>query len=209
MKIEKKVRKISFIFSGEKEENKVSNKGKPKNIDFFEFSKKVLNTIGHFELETMQKINNSFIHPYQCANVICKGVNIGFISKLHPSVCNDFDLPDTFIAEIDFDKIQSDLTIAKTHSKFQSSKKDLSIVVPKDMEYSKIKTLINTIKDTNIKQFNLIDIYTDEALGDNESLTIRFILQNDNKTLNEEEISSSLDKILSTLNNKLKITLRQ
>ena len=205
----KESKKISFIFSGEKEENKVSNKGKPQNIDFFEFSKKILNTIGHFELETMHKINNSFIHPYQCANVISKGVNIGFVSKLHPSVCNDFDLSDTFIAEIDFDKIQSNLTIAKVHSKFQSSKKDLSIVVPKDMEYSKIKNLINTIRDTSIKQFNLIDIYTDEALGDKESLTIRFILQNDNKTLNEEDISSTLDKILSTLNNKLNIILRQ
>ncbi len=157
----------------------------------------------------MHKITNNFIHPYQCANIIRKGINIGFISKLHPSVCDDFDLPDTFIAEIDFNKIQHNLTIAKAYSKFQSSSKDLSLVVLKDMEYSKVKSVINASKDANIKQFNLIDIYTDEQLGDKASLTIRFILQNDNKTLNEEEISSSLDKVVNTLNKKLNIKLRQ
>ncbi len=202
-------KKISFVFSGEKEEKSISNKAKPQNIDFFEFSKKILNSVGSFELETMHKITNNFIHPYQCANIIRKGINIGFISKLHPSVCDDFDLPDTFIAEIDFNKIQHNLTIAKAYSKFQSSSKDLSLVVLKDMEYSKVKSVINASKDANIKQFNLIDIYTDEQLGDKASLTIRFILQNDNKTLNEEEISSSLDKVVNTLNKKLNIKLRQ
>lgn len=201
--------KISFIFSGQKEIEEVSNSGKPQNINFFEFSKKVLNTVGKFDLEPMDKIDNSLIHPYQNAKVLVEGEEIGFISKLHPSVASDYDLSDTFIAEIDFDKINNDLVTVNAYSKFQASKKDLSIIAPKTMEFRKIKNAINSIEDKNIKQFNLIDIYSDEKLGDNESLTIRFILQNYEKTLEEEDITSTMNKILDTLNSDLGIGLRE
>ena len=200
--------KISFVFSGQKELESVSNSGKPENIDFFGFAKKVLNTVGKFDLEPMEKLENDLIHPYQNSSVIVDGKVIGFISKLHPSVSSDYDLSDTFIAEIDFEKVLNELIKVESYSKFQASKKDLSIITPKSMEYKEIKNTINSIKDENIKQFNLIDIYSDEKLGSNESLTIRFILQNNTKTLEEEDITSTMNKILETLNEKLSIGLR-
>ncbi|WP_321468949.1 phenylalanine--tRNA ligase subunit beta [Halarcobacter sp.] len=205
-RVEKSV--ISFIFSGQKELESFFNAGKPENIEFFEFAKKVLNTVGKFDLEPMAKLPNDLVHPYQNASVIIDGEKVGFISKLHPSVADDYDLSDTFIAEIEFDKIYNELTKVDAYSKFQASKKDLSIIVPKNMEYSEIKKTINSIGDKNIKQFNLIDIYSDEKLGDKESLTIRFVLQNNDKTLEEEDITSSMNNILEALNEKLGIGLR-
>ncbi len=47
-----------------------------------------------------------------------------------------------------------------------------------------------------------------KKLGDNESLTIRFVLQNDEKTLSEEDITTSMNKILKTLDEKLGLNLR-
>ncbi|MBS9782601.1 MAG: phenylalanine--tRNA ligase subunit beta, partial [Arcobacter sp.] len=87
----------------------------------------------------MENINNAFIHPYQSANILVDGKVIGFISKLHPSVTKDYDLSDTFIAEIDFDSIKNEQVKVQSYSKFQASKKDLSIIVPKDLEYKEIK----------------------------------------------------------------------
>jgi len=199
---------ISFIFSGQKEIESFNNSGKPKDIEFFEFAKKILNTVGKFDLVPMKKISNKLIHPYQNGSIIMDNQEVGFISKLHPSVCDDYNLSDTFIAQIDFDKIKDDLTKVEPFSKFQSSKKDLSIVAPKSMEYKEIKDVINSIDDENIKQYNLIDIYSDEQLGDNESLTIRFVLQNDNKTLDEDDITSTMNNIQNILNEKLGISLR-
>lgn len=204
----KESKKIAFIQTGFIEQEEISNSGKPKNVDFFSFSKKVLNTIGKFDLEPMSDINNSFIHPYQNANVLIDGKIVGFISKLHPSVCSDFDLNDTFIAQIDFEAIKNDIVKTNSYSKFQSSKKDLSIIAPKSLEYKEIKKVINSLNDKNIKQFNLIDIYSDEKLGNNESLTIRFVLQNDEKTMEEEDITTTMNSILDTLNQKLSIGIR-
>ncbi|MDD2886575.1 MAG: phenylalanine--tRNA ligase subunit beta [Aliarcobacter sp.] len=202
-------KKISFIQTGSAELEDFSNAGKPKNIDFFSFSKKVLNTIGKFDLEPMTNIDNLFIHPFQNANVLIDGKVVGYICKLHPSVCADFDLNDTFIAEIDFEAIKNDLVKTTSYSKFQSSKKDLSIIAPKSLEYKEIKKVINSLNNSNIKQFNLIDIYNDEKLGTNESLTIRFVLQNDEKTMEEEDITTTMNSILDALNKELSIGLRQ
>ncbi len=202
-------KKISFIQSGSAELEDFTNAGKPKNIDFFSFSKKILNTIGKFDLEPMTQIDNLFIHPYQNANVLIDGKVVGYICKLHPSVCTDFDLNDTFIAEIDFEAIKNDIIKTSSYSKFQSSKKDLTIIVPKSLEYKEIKKVINSLYNSNIKQFNLIDIYHDEKLGENESLTIRFVLQNDEKTMEEDDITTTMNSILDALNNKLSIGLRQ
>ncbi len=201
-------KKISFVQTGAKELEDISNSGKPSNIDFFSFAKKILNTVGKFDLEEMSEISNSFVHPYQNANVIVESKVIGYISKLHPSVAEEYDLNDTFIAEIDFDAIANDLIKVDTYSKFQASKKDLSIIAPKSLKYKEIKDVINGINDKNIKQFNLIDIYNDEKLGENESLTIRFVLQNDEKTLEEEDITKSMDGVLKALEEKLSITIR-
>mgnify|MGYP003414393889 FL=1 len=202
-------KKISFIQSGSAELEDFTNAGKPKNIDFFSFSKKILNTIGKFDLEPMTQIDNLFIHPYQNANVLIDGKVVGYICKLHPSVCADFDLNNTFIAEIDFEAIKNDIIKTSSYSKFQSSKKDLTIIVPKSLEYKEIKKVINSLSNSNIKQFNLIDIYHDEKLAENESLTIRFVLQNDEKTMEEEDITTTMNSILEALNNKLSIGLRQ
>jgi len=201
-------KKMSFVYSGDKEDECFANGGKPGELSFFEFAKKILNITGQFEIEPMSDIGNKFIHPYQNGNIIIDGSVVGCISKLHPSIASEFDLPSTFIAEIDFDKIKDELVVTQSFSKFQSSKRDLSIIAPKNIAYSKIKTIINKIKDDNIKQFNLVDIYSDEKLGENESLTIRFVLQKDDKTMAEEDITTTMDNILETLNKELGIGLR-
>ena len=200
---------LGFIFSGESEAESVANKAKPSNIDFFSFSQKLSSIIGEFELETMKKIDNSFIHPYQNATIIKNGKTIGHVYKVHPTVSKDFDISnDTFIAEINFDLLNNETVIATHISKFQSSKRDLSIITPKNLEYKNIKKAINSLKINEIKQFNLVDIYSDDKLGENESLTIKFILQSETKTFEESDINEIMDKVLAKLEKDLNIGLR-
>jgi len=202
-------RKLGFIFSGQKEDESLSNNGKPKDMTLFDFGQKITNCIGEFELEVKTDIKDKFLHPYQCANIIQHGKVIGFISKLHPTVTTDFDISsNTYVAQIDFEKLNNNLIKASHVSKFQSSKKDLSIVVPNSMEYKEIKTVLNSLNIEELKQYNLIDIYTDEKLGDNASLTIKFVLQSDTKTLEDDDITSIMDKIQNSLEEKLNISLR-
>ncbi len=200
--------KMALVFCGEKESASIQNNGKPSNLTFFEFANKVGNVIGKFDLEPMDKIPNDFIHPYQQANIIIDGQVKGYIAKLHPNVANDYDLSDTFVAHIDFDTVEDKFIKATAISKYQASRRDLSFVAPKSLEYKEVKKVINSLDIDVIKQYNLIDIYSDEKLGENESLTIRFVLQSDSKTLEEEDITKVMDRILESMNDKLGIGLR-
>jgi phenylalanyl-tRNA synthetase beta chain len=200
---------MGFIFSGEKENPSVSNNGKPQEIDFFEFAGKISAIFGDFELQAKKKLTNDTIHPYQNADIIFKGKTIGSIYKLHPNVTKDFDISkETYFCEVVLDQLTYDTIFATDISKFQSSRRDLSIVVPKNVPYKNITKAIDALQIAEIKQYNLIDIYSDETLKDNESLTLRFTLQSDEKTFTEEDINAIMDKEVEKLQKDLNLELR-
>jgi phenylalanyl-tRNA synthetase beta chain len=203
------IKTAGFIYSGEAENPSILNNAKPKNIDLFSFSEKLANIIGEFELQPMKKILTNFVHPYQNANIIKNGKSIGTLYKLHPTVADDFDISkNTFIAQINLDSLKNNTIIATNISKYQASRRDLSIIAPSSMEYKEIKKVIKSLRIKEIKQFNLVDIYSDEKLGSDESLTIRFILQSETKTFEESDINTIMDKILTKLQEELQIGLR-
>ena len=208
IKIEQNLKKISFIQSGNKEDISFLNNAKPKEINFFEFSKKLIDIIGKFDIEPIKKIDNKFIHPYQNGNIIINNKKIGYISKLHPEVSKEFNISDnTFISEIDITLIDRNLRKATYYSKFQSSKRDLTILKPKNIKYVDIRNTIDNIEDNLIKSFKLIDIYSNEK-DLNESITIRFNLQKDRQTMQDIEIENSIQNVLKELNDKLNIGLK-
>ena len=203
------IKKVGFIFSGESENPSVQNSAKPKNIDLFSFSEKIANIVGEFELQPMKKIISDFVHPYQNATIVKNGKNIGIIYKLHPVVADDFDISkNTFIAQLNLDTLKNETIIASNISKFQASRRDLSIIAPANLEYKEIKKVIKSLRIKEIKQFNLVDIYSDEKLGNDESLTIRFILQSETKTFEESDINDIMDRILNKLQEELNIGIR-
>ena len=112
------------------------------------------------------------------------------------------------MCELDFKLLDNSLKTAKTRSKYQSSQKDLSLLVPKTMKFATIKQIIDEIKPDEVVKFYPVDKYSDEELGENVSLTIRFILQREDRTLGDEDITSSMETILKELKNKLNIGLR-
>ncbi len=200
---------FGFIFSGEESAPTLKNQGKPEDITFFDFAEKLSAIFGDISLQPMKKIVNDSIHPYQSADIILDGKTIGSVYKLHPTVADDFDISkETFLAEIKLDQLVTETVLANDISKFQSSRRDISIVVPKTMEYKNIKKVIDSLKIEEIKQYNLIDIYTDENLGENESLTINFVLQSNEKTFTEDDINEIMDKVIGKLKDDLGVELR-
>ena len=202
--------KMAFVFSGLVENELFVNNGKPKNIDFYTFADKLNSIIGDFELKKIDEnnIENKFIHPYQSADIFINSKKVGFITKLHLNIAKNLELPDTFMAEIDFDKIDFNLKDAHKFSKFQSSTRDLSLLIPKDLEFYKIREEIRTQEIPYLKELYPLDIYQSEELGENMSLTLRLILQSNEKTLEEEDINSVTKNILEHLQNSLNIGLR-
>jgi len=199
--------KLGVIFSGEREAENISNAGKAPVVDFGYFVQKISDIIGDFELvpnETKHKLS----HLYQSAAVVIDSEVVGEIFKLHPVVQKDYDLDTTYMCEIDFKKIPFELKKANKISKFQASFRDLSILMPLDMNYSAIKDVIQKNACDELVRFYPVDRYTDESLGENMSLSVRFVLQSEEKTLQEDDITSAMDGILKALKDELGVGLR-
>jgi phenylalanyl-tRNA synthetase beta chain len=185
--------KAAFVISGNAEFENIKNSGKPKKVEFKDLVDKLAQIIGEFEL-----VENDFhpiAHPYQNAKIVKNGKEIGIIAKLHPKIGKDFEIDDTVFAEIDLDKIKPVKKEAKEINKFPKVTRDLSIVVPKNIAYKEIFELINNLIIKELVDFYPIDIYD---LGENNSLTIRFVIQG-NKTLTDNEINDIMQKILNSL----------
>ncbi|MDD5119096.1 MAG: phenylalanine--tRNA ligase subunit beta [Sulfuricurvum sp.] len=200
-------KRIGFIVSGAMESEKIANAGKPAVIDFASFTKLISDVAGSFELVSHTP-THTLAHPYVCAKVVIGGVDAGELFRLHPSVEEEFDLPQTFMCELNVDSLPFGLIEAQPYSKYQASFRDLSLLVSKELTYETIKAVIEKGASAQIRRFYPVDRYVSESLGDQMSLTLRFVLQSDDKTLEEEDITAAMDGVLNTLNVELGVSLR-
>ena len=196
-----------LAYAGEKEVASLANAGKPEPIDFPTFAQKVADVIGPFELRACEP-KNGLMHPYQSAEVVMEGEVVGVVGKLHPVVAERFDLPDTYFAELELPKLQQRHVHAKPISAFTPVQRDLSVLVPKETPYAAIReTLRKTLPDT-VQNFYPIDRYEDERLGDEVSLTLRFVIASLERTLEEEEINAVVEDALKALESACGAKLR-
>jgi len=199
--------RMSFLFSGNKERDALSNGGKPEAVDFAYFTQKISDVIGDVELKPCE-MSHRLAHPFQSAEVVQNGVSIGTLFKLHPTVQENYDLDAAYMCELDFEKLEYGLKQASPFSKFQVSFRDLSVVAPEAMAYDAIKSVIEKASSDEVVRFYPVDRYQDEAMGENVSMTIRFVLQSHEKTLEEEDITGAMGGILSALESDLGLELR-
>lgn len=198
---------IGFIVSGAMESEKIANAGKPAVIDFASFTKLIADVCGSFELVSHTP-THSLAHPYVCAKVFINGAEAGELFRLHPQVEEEFDLPQTFMCELKMDTLPYALIEAQPYSKYQASYRDLSVIISKEVSYETIKAVIEKHSSAQVRRFYPVDRYVSESLGEQMSLTLRFVLQSDEKTLEEEDINAAMEWILSGLRDELGAGLR-
>jgi len=189
---------LSFVFSGYSESESVQNAGKPKMIDFPTFVDKISAIIGKFELVPCSR-SNGLLHPYQSADILVDGKVCGYLSKLHPTVQEHYDIPVTFIAELALDPLLPKHINAEGISRFQGVYKDLSVVIDKTISYYEVAKVIRGLDLLMLKDVYPVDIYEDEKLGEKKSLTIRFFIQSMEDTLKEGDIEKVMESVMSAL----------
>ena len=198
---------IGFAFSGDIEASKVSNHGKAREIEFFSFADSISKIVGSFELETAT-CKDSLTSPYEYARVIQDGEDIGYIGRVNLNIERELDLYRTYICELNMKALSYERKEAKEYSKFQESIRDLSLIIPKDMQFSQIKKFLHSIAPAELIKLYPIDVYEDKSLGDNISLTIKFHFQSKEKTFEDEEVGTMIDEMLNALKDKFGITVR-
>ncbi len=198
---------FAVIFSGEIEEPFITNHGKPKEIDFFHFARKISDIVGEIEIREGE-CKSSLFNPYEYGEIYKDDKKIGFISRIALDVEKEMGISKTYVCEMDFASLKFIDPKAKPYSKFPSTSRDLSILIPKDLRFQQIRDFLKEVVPKEIKGFYPIDIYESEEFKDKISLTVRFDMQSDEKTLTEEDINKNMEFIFNKLKSKFNVEMR-
>ena len=98
----------------------------------------------------------------------------------------------------------------KEISKYPEIKKDLSMLVDKDITSNEIKMAIKKLGGSLLTNVEIFDVYTGKNIDENKkSLAYSLTFAAKDKTLTDEEINPIMDKIISGLEKQIGAELRK
>ncbi len=121
---------------------------------------------------------------------------------------------DTFYAELDFEwlvtKRKRDFKV-KEISKFPEVRRDLSLVVDKNVPFERIKEITEANEFRGIlKQVNVFDYYVGEKLEkDKKAIAISLILQDKKRTLTDKMIDKTMKRLMQLFETKVGAIIRK
>ncbi len=198
------IQKLGFLASGlQKKESYPDSKGKA--WDFYSFAECVSKVIGDFSLEKLTA-QTPINHPYQSAKIIQNHEIIGVIAKIHPKVIQELDLFESYYAEIDAFKLKRPAMLLKPFSIYPSSVRDLTLIIDENTAFSKIKKALKDAQIPNLSEILPLDIFKESH--NTIALSVRCVIHSLEKTLNDEEVNSAVQKALEILEKEFNARLK-
>ena len=142
------------------------------------------------------------------------GKVIAEVGILDIKLKKQFDLEnDVYYADINWDNLMKavrkiNLTF-KEISKYPAVSRDLALLVDKSVEFAEIVAIAEKTEKKLLKSVELFDVYEGKNLpAGKKSYAVNFILQDDQKTLNDKAIEAIMKKLIYQLTNQLNAELR-
>lgn len=143
----------------------------------------------------------------QSAEMRANGKAFGTIGRLNDEIASGYKFRQpVFIAEIDLQTILAEKESPGLYHPlpvFPSIVRDVSVLVNRDISFSRIKQAIEEQGYELLKKVEFVDLYEGKGMADDErSLTLRLEYRNDERTLRDEEVDDIHKQILSNLETK-------
>ena len=211
----KEQQKLSLYFTGKREESAWQNKEKETDIYFV---KGVCDKI--FRLSDLQKIRFAISDDkkeeftecfagYTDAKILSKG------GKISQSVLDKFSIKQSvYYLEIAWEEL---IAIAKNNKiafdeivKFPQVKRDLSIVINKEIPYQSVEDAIGSLRISKLAAVSLFDVFESEKIGQaKKSLAITFTFSDKEKTLTDKEVDGIMQRITDVLEKENNAEIRR
>ena len=203
---------IGAVISGNK--NIESWDNKPELVDFYDLKgdlESLLNCYIDSNNLNFVPADRDYLHPGQSADIYLNEILIGFIGVIHPKVGKEFDLKSkTIYFELEYEYLKSKPVMQyKAISKFQSNKRDLSIIIPENILANEIISSISTLKISEIQYINIFDVYKGEGIPEGtKSIALNLHIQSMTETLDDTAINHYVDTVLEHLKHNFNAILR-
>lgn len=189
---------------------------KPEAYDFYTikgYVEKLMEYMGIARYKLERSTNSNF-HPGRSAELRIGNDVIGVFGEIHPDVQEKMEIKRerVYIAEIDLTKCVKYMKNSNKYEKivkYPEVTRDLAIVLSKDVL---VGNMIESLKKVSpiIEKIDIFDVYEGDKIEANKkSVAISIVLRNKEKTLDEKEINSAIEKILATISKDYNGEIRQ
>ena len=153
----------------------------------------------------MEKVSGiPYLHPGLSAEVISDGNRTGLFGELHPGLMEKYKFVEpVLLAEISLEELYG-LELAEPRyvemGKFPSVERDLSFLIDRQIEFSKIRVAVQALAIPELREFRLIDLYQGQNLPEDKlSIAVRLIFADPSRTLTQDEVNDRSERIFSVL----------
>ena len=147
--------------------------------------------------------NDTNYHPGRSAYIMIGKEIVGVIGNIHPLMEKKYNVKDVYVVELNLTTL---LNLKTSKVKFvdipmyPSVSRDIALVMDKDVAtYDVCRKIIQASKQL-VKETKIFDVYEGEHIGANKkSVAINLIFQDPKGTLEENNISAVIEKILESV----------
>lgn len=176
-----------------------------RTVDFYDIKgdlEDLLEGLGLSDALAFRACEHPALHPGQSAEILIDGHAVGEIGALHPETLKAFDLKGpVFAARLSLAGIDArPLPQSAPLSKFPRIRRDLALVTPTSLAFSDLSTAIRAAGGKFLRDVEPFDRYVGEGVAEGkQSLAVKLVFQNDERTLTDDEITDTINHILEHL----------
>ena len=149
-----------------------------------------------------------------CASFSLRDQEVAKAGKVKQTLLKDFGIrQEIFYAELDssllFSLANPKLVIQEV-AKFPEVKRDLSLVLDAPVIFDEIRSLVLDTEKRLIKSIGVFDVYEGENIPKGKkAYALSFTLQDESKTLTDEEIEGTMQRLIAAFETKLGAVIRK
>ncbi len=156
------------------------------------------------DVEFLSDTSRSFLHPGRQAKVLCGGCEIAYLGEVHPAVTKNFEIGGrAYVAVVDLAELAALPKAADKYvgvPKFPAMTRDISLTMKKELLAGEVEAVIRKKGGALVEAFELFDVYEGEQIQKGfKSLAYKITFRAKDRTLTDEEVNASMDKIIATL----------
>ena len=152
------------------------------------------------------------LHPGRTAVISLGDQVLGFLGQVHPVTAKAYDIPETYVAELNLSAIEAALQPAAPFveiTKFPAVSRDIALLLNAEVTHQEVVDAIRAAGVKRLTDIKLFDVFSGEKLGVGmKSMAYSLTFQNPEDSLTDEEVARYMEKIQASLEEKVNAEVR-
>ncbi|WP_369301004.1 phenylalanine--tRNA ligase subunit beta [Pseudomonas sp. N2-5-1-1] len=184
-------------------------------VDFFDVKadvEAVLGFAGALDDFTFVPGSHPALHPGQTARIEREGRLVGYVGAIHPELSKTLGLDrPVFVFELVLAEVASGkMPKFSELSRFPEVRRDLALIADREVAATAVLDVIRENAGEWLTDLRLFDVYQGKGIDPHrKSLAVGLTWQHPSRTLNDDEVNTTTQNILTSLEQRLNATLRK